>query len=195
VSPVPAPVTAPHYDRAPVVSGWPIGHDGRVGVRVVRWGRNHHGRGRSHDGAEEGEPDPEGEVDPSTGETWCREQRQGQYPRGKRSLRHGPVKHEAGADVAGWEVAPLNDSRPRGDRHSLETPSRDTLAAGAGDGRDGAVRVDRREPFAASELAVLTLGRKESQAPTRSRTAAPRGLEAARPLRNGYHDGPSSSQP
>src|SRR2546425_9838638 len=33
--------------------------------------RNHHGRGRGHDGAEEGEPDPEGEVNPSAGLPAC----------------------------------------------------------------------------------------------------------------------------
>src|SRR5439155_9908338 len=51
-------------------------------------GRNHHRWGRSHDGTEEGEPDPEGEVDASTRETWCHEQRHDQYPCGEGSLRH-----------------------------------------------------------------------------------------------------------
>src|SRR3989442_7001869 len=82
-------VTAPHYDRAPVVPGRPVAHHGRVGVRVVRWGqnvgrcRNHNGWPRGHHRAEEGKPDPEGEVNPSAGHPWRREQRHGQYPGGK----------------------------------------------------------------------------------------------------------------
>src|SRR5207245_4195684 len=65
------------YDRARVVPRWSIGHPGWVWVRVVGRGRNvsrcrkHHGRGRGHDGAEEGEPDPEGEVNPSAGLPAC----------------------------------------------------------------------------------------------------------------------------
>src|SRR5439155_25672075 len=81
------------------------GTDSRLGQNVGR-GRNHHGGGRSHDGTEEGEPDPEGGMDASTGETWGREQCYGQYPGGERLLGYGPVKHEAVADVAGWKAAP-----------------------------------------------------------------------------------------
>src|SRR5439155_19217014 len=70
-------VTAPHHDRAPVVPGRPVGHHGRVGVRVVGRGQNvargrdYDGWGRGHDRAEEGKPDPEGEVDPSVGLPAC----------------------------------------------------------------------------------------------------------------------------
>src|SRR5438094_3152603 len=115
VPPSVAIVTAPHHDRAPVVPGRPVAHHGRVGVRVVRWGQNvgrcrdHNGWPRGHHRAEEGKADPEGEVNPSAGHPWRREQRNGQYPGGKRSLRHtssvGPANTQGGAVVAGREPA------------------------------------------------------------------------------------------
>src|SRR2546427_493989 len=63
----PSPRSTPVVHRSP---GW-------VWVRVVGRGRNvsrprnHHGRGRGPDGAEEGEPDPGGDVNASAGLPAC----------------------------------------------------------------------------------------------------------------------------